>query len=380
MRPRHRLATPPVALVALAALAVLAVAPHAAVADPPAGTFSIVARDPATGELGVAVQSRAFNVGMAVPWVEAGVGAVATQAATNESFGPRGLALLAAGLTAPETLAKLLADDPGRESRQLAVIDAAGRTAQHTGAGNGTWAGGRTGEEYACQGNLLAGEAVVEAMARAFEATGGELAERLLAALVAGQRAGGDKRGQQSAALLVARPSATRPEYRRRYVDLRVDDHPEPIAEIVRLYRIFEGADLAPAHLRYAAEFRAAGDEAAARRELDRVVAILDRALARPETTASTLNGLAWSLATHDFALERAVTAAERAVALAPEDSGNVDTLAEAYFRAGRYDDAVAAGRRALELAPDDPYLAAQLRRFENRWTELGPGESPPGE
>jgi uncharacterized Ntn-hydrolase superfamily protein len=362
MRPRHRLAP---ALVALAALAVLAVAPHAAVADPPAGTFSIVARDPATGELGVAVQSRAFNVGMAVPWVEAGVGAVATQAATNESFGPRGLALLAAGLTAPETLAKLLADDPGRESRQLAVIDAAGRTAQHTGAGNGTWAGGRTGEEYACQGNLLAGEAV---------------AERLLAALVAGQRAGGDTRGQQSAALLVARPSATRPEYRRRYVDLRVDDHPEPIAEIVRLYRIFEGADLAPAHLRYAAEFRAAGDEAAARRELDRVVAILDRALARPETTASTLNGLAWSLATHDFALERAVTAAERAVALAPEDSGIVDTLAEAYFRAGRYDDAVAAGRRALELAPDDPYLAAQLRRFENRWTELGPGESPPGE
>jgi len=377
MSTRARGSSPILVRLALAALLPIAAPEPSAHAEAPHGTFSIVARDPATGELGVAVQSRAFNVGMAVPWAEAGVGAIATQAATNESFGPDGLALLRTGRSARETLDALLAPDADRERRQLAVIDAQGRTAQHTGAENGVWAGGRMGDNYACQGNLLAGEAVVEAMARAFETSRGELAERLLAALVAAQEAGGDKRGKQSAALLVVRPSATRSEYRHRYVDLRVDDDPEPIEEIVRLYRIFEGTDLAQAHLRYAGEYRAAGDGAAAERELARVVALLDRALARPETAASTLNGLAWALATSDFALERAVIAAERAAALEPENSGIVDTLAEAYFRLGRFDDAIAAAKRALALAPDDPYLAAQLRRFENRWTELGPGEAP---
>jgi uncharacterized Ntn-hydrolase superfamily protein len=360
----------------VALVALLSVQP--ARADAPFGTFSIVARDPATGELGVAVQSRAFNVGMAVPWAEAGVGAIATQAATNESFGPNGLELMRRGLDARQTLERLLAADAAPASRQLAMIDAAGTTAQHTGERNGTWAGGRMGDNYACQGNLLAGEAVVEAMAEAFEATPGELSERLLAALVAAQGAGGDRRGKQSAALLVVRPSDSRPEYRHRYVDLRVDDDPEPIEEIVRLYRILEGTDLAQAHVRYAEEYLRTGDDAAAELEMSRLAIILDGALERPGTSAGTLNGLAWSLATHDVALERALPAAEKAVALEPENSGIVDTLAEVLFRLERWDEAVAAGRRALELSPDDPYLTAQLKRFENRWSDVAPGEAPP--
>ena len=145
-----------------------------------------MARDPETGELGVAVQSRAFNVGMSVPWARAGVGAIATQANTNDSFGPLGLALLEEGLDAEAVLERLITEDTNPASRQLAVLDAAGNSAQHTGDTNGSWAGGRRGTDYACQGNLLEGQAVVDAMAEAFESTPGELSGRLVAALVAG--------------------------------------------------------------------------------------------------------------------------------------------------------------------------------------------------
>jgi len=358
-------------------LLVFAILP-AASADVPAGTFSIVARDPATGELGVAVQSRAFNVGMAVPWARARVGAIATQAMTNESFGPNGLAMLRQGKTAPEALAALIAADDNPHARQLAIIDANGRTAQHTGKKNGVWAGGVSGRDFACQGNILAGEAVVKAMAAAFEATKGELSERLLAALVAGQAAGGDRRGKQSAALLVVRPSRAHPEYESRYVDLRVDDDPEPIKEIIRLYRILEGTDLVQAHLRYAADYRKAGKKKAAELEFRRVAGILDGALGRKDTAASTLNGIAWFLAIENLELEKALTAAERAAKLEPESFEIRDTLAECLFRLRRFDDAVREGEKALATQPDDPYLKAQLERFRNRWTTVGPGERPP--
>lgn len=343
--------------------------------DPAQATYSIVARDPVTGEFGVAVQSRAFNVGMSVPWARAGVGAIATQANTNDSFGPRGLELLAAGSSADEVLAALLAADTNPASRQLAVIDASGRTAQHTGATNGSWAGGRQGVDYACQGNLLAGEAVVDAMAEAFESTEGELSARLVAALVAAQAAGGDRRGMQSAALLVVRPSERWPEYRERYVDLRVDDHPDPIAEIQRIYRMLEGTDLARARIRMAAEYRDAGDDEAADREVRAVSGILGRALEHDDTSPGTLNAVAWYLCTHEVELERCLTAAERAVAASPDETAYLDTLAEVLFRLGRYDRAVEVGERAVALAPDDAYLAAQLARFRGRRTDLEPGE-----
>src|SRR5919198_619156 len=203
----------------------------------PRGTFSIVALDPENGDVGVAVQSKYFAVGAVVPWGRAGVGAVATQAAGRAAYGPEILDLLARGLEPAEAIERALVDDERRETRQLGVVDAQGRAAAFTGSACNEWAGHATGSGYAAQGNILAGEAVIAEMARAFERTSGALAERLLAALEAAQAAGGDRRGQQSAALVVERSGgipASREDIDR-IVDLRVDDHPEPIRELRRL-------------------------------------------------------------------------------------------------------------------------------------------------
>lgn len=205
---------------------------------PTVATFSIVAHDPTNGDLGVAVQSKFLAVGSVVPWARAGVGAVATQAAANIRFGPDGLALLADGLGAAATLERLLAADPEREQRQVALVDADGTAVAHTGAECMAWAGHHVGPGFAVQGNILAGERVISAMAEAFERTSGELAERLVAALSAGQAAGGDRRGRQSAALYVARAGGSYGGNHDRYIDLRVDDHPEPIGELSRLLRL----------------------------------------------------------------------------------------------------------------------------------------------
>jgi uncharacterized Ntn-hydrolase superfamily protein len=204
------------------------------------GTFSICAVDPATQEVGCAVQSRYFAVGSVVPWAKAGVGAVATQAAGVAAYGPRVLALLAEGRAPDQAIAGVLGDDTGRETRQLGVVSAGGRAAAHTGAECLKWAGHRVGDGYAVQGNILAGEAVVAEMERAFLETAGSLAERLVASLEAGQAAGGDARGQQSAAIVVERAGAAH-ESREgidRVCELRVEDHPEPIAELRRLLGI----------------------------------------------------------------------------------------------------------------------------------------------
>ena len=203
-------------------------------------TFSIVAFDPASGELGIAVQSKFLSVGAVVPWVRAGAGAVATQSFANTTFGPRGLAALARGDAPEDVVRALLADDEGRESRQVGIVDARGRSATFTGAECIDWAGGRTGTDgadagYAAQGNCLAGAAVVEALAETFAAARGPLAYRLVAALAAAQQAGGDKRGQQSAALIVEKPGGGYGAFNDRYVDLRVDDHPAPIGELRRI-------------------------------------------------------------------------------------------------------------------------------------------------
>lgn len=201
-------------------------------------TFSIVARDPANGDLGVAVASKFLSVGAVVPWAQAGIGAAATQALANMGFGPQGLALMADGMSAVETLESLLAQDEGREHRQAGFVDDAGGAAAFTGTNCSAWAGHIIGEGFTCQGNILTGPEVVEAMATAFRTTGGELAERLLAALLAGDRAGGDSRGRQSAALYVARAHGSYGGYTDRYVDLRVDDHADPVPELARLLEL----------------------------------------------------------------------------------------------------------------------------------------------
>jgi len=198
-------------------------------------TFSIIAFDPETGALGVAVQSRFLAVGSVVPWARAGVGAVATQALANFNYGPRGLQLLSRGKTAAETVEALISADEEREHRQLGVVDAAGRAANFTGGECFEWAGGVTGEHYAAQGNILVGWETVEALAKTFEDSPGDLAGRLLAALETGQAAGGDSRGKQSAALLVVREGGGYGGDNDRVVDLRVDDHPEPIRELLRI-------------------------------------------------------------------------------------------------------------------------------------------------
>jgi len=330
----------------------------------PNGTFSIVAYDPQTQELGVAVQSRAFSVGAAVPWAEAGVGAIATQASTNESFGPQGLAMLGAGHSAQNVLDMLLISDPGRENRQVGIVDAYGRSASFTGSKCLAWAGDTTGAGFSVQGNILAGPEVVTAMVRAFSETGGELAERLIAALHAAQAAGGDSRGQQSAALLVVRPSDRYPEYHTRYIELRVEDHPDPINELERVFRLHQASDLLRAHLRYAEHFDTTGNAEAAKHERERIGETLVRTLARDDADAGSLNALAWYCATSDVYLEESLEAARRAADLEPEDTAILDTLAEVLFRLGRAKQAIEVIDRAIAIDPDDEYLQEQRKRF----------------
>jgi uncharacterized Ntn-hydrolase superfamily protein len=201
----------------------------------PVATFSIVAGDPAAGELGIAVASRFFAVGSVVPWAKADVGAVATQSFANTSFGWRGLELLERGLAPEEVVEVLVRNDDDPERRQFGIVAADGQSATYTGTGCLAWAGGRNGPNYAVQGNILAGEEVVAAMERTFLQTEGTLAERLYAALLAGEEKGGDARGKQSAAMLVVKRGAGYGGYTDDAINIRVDDHPEPFRELGRL-------------------------------------------------------------------------------------------------------------------------------------------------
>ena len=224
-------------------LALLAALPAAAAAQGerpprplrPVATYSIVARDSATGEIGVAVQSHWFSVGTAVPWAEAGVGAVATQSFTEASYGPLGLELMRLGRSGPDALRALVSTDADSAVRQVAMIDARGRVAAWTGGRNIRAAGNHVGRGYSVQANLMENATVWDAMARAYESARGDLPERLLQALEAAQREGGDIRGRQSAAIVVVAGTSTGRPWADRIVDLRVEDHPEPVRELRRL-------------------------------------------------------------------------------------------------------------------------------------------------
>ncbi len=228
-------------------VAVLAAALVSPASTPRIATFSIVARDPANGDLGVAVQSKFPNVRVAVPYAKAGVGAVATQSFSNSDFGTKGLELLELGATPQEVMTIVSRDDPDLQDRQVGIVDAKGRSATFTGKKCFDWAGGRTGPDYSIQGNILVSEATVDAMEKAFLGTKGPLADRLLAAIKAGAEAGGDRRGRQSAALVVVRKGASYDAKSDRYIDISVYDAKDPIAEIFRLYDLqkihFERSD-----------------------------------------------------------------------------------------------------------------------------------------
>lgn len=222
----------------------------------PVHTYSIVAQDPATGDFGVAVQSHWFSVGSVVSWAEPGVGAVATQSFVEVSYGPLGLELMRAGKTASEALAALLAADAHPEVRQVAMVDRHGNVAVHTGERCIAAAGHRSGERYSVQANLMDKATVWDAMATAYESATGDLAARLLAALEAAEAEGGDIRGRQSAAILVV-PGTTRgAPWRERKVDLRVEDHPQPLAELRRLLEVHRAYE----HMNHGDELMAAGD------------------------------------------------------------------------------------------------------------------------
>jgi uncharacterized Ntn-hydrolase superfamily protein len=227
--------------VLLLVLSLIAISGAPAVqADPLAHTFSIVARDPATGELGVAVQSHWFSVGSIVTWAEAGVGVVATQSFVDPGYGVRGLDLMRRGVAAPVALERLVAADTQRDGRQVAMIDASGRVSAYTGKSVIAAAGHQVGTSFAVQANLMANDRVWPAMAKAFQATAGDLADRMLAALEAGQAAGGDIRGRQSAAILIVKAKGSKRPWvgADRVFDLRVEDNPSPIAELKRLIRL----------------------------------------------------------------------------------------------------------------------------------------------
>jgi len=204
----------------------------------PAHTYSIVALDKNSGELGVAVQSHWFSVGSVVPWAEAGVGAVATQSFVETSYGPLGIELMRAGKSAEEALAALLRADKNEASRQVAMVDAKGKAAAHTGKNCIPEAGHSIGDGFSCQANLMLKNTVWPAMARAFETTKGELVDRLLAALEAAEQEGGDIRGRQAAAVIVVRGKSSGVWWKDRVYDLRVEDHPNPVAELRRLIKV----------------------------------------------------------------------------------------------------------------------------------------------
>ncbi|CAN5189025.1 hypothetical protein BH18GEM1_BH18GEM1_19630 [soil metagenome] len=297
----------------------------------PVATYSIVARDPATGELGVAVQSHWFSVGPIVPWAEAGVGAVATQSFVDPSYGPLGLALLRAGRSAPEALEGLLAADPHPEVRQVAMIDAEGRVAAHTGGKAIIAAGHETGENYSVQANLMEKPTVWPAMARAFEAAEGDLAERMLLALEAAQAEGGDIRGRQSAALLVVSGEPTGKPWVDRIFDLRVEDHPTPLEELRRLLTLSR-----------AYREMNAGDEAMAENDIEAAVGHYDAAMERVPDNAEMAYWTAVTLAGVDR-VDEALPLFERAFAADPRWA------------------VLTARLPAAGLLPDDPALLERI-------------------
>ena len=335
-------------------------------------TYSIVAWDSATGDLGVAVQSKFLGVGAVVPFARAGVGAIATQAYANTSFGPRGLDLLTQGMSAVQVGALLLQGDTDAAQRQFGIVDARGGVYAYTGTGCQPYAGHLMGNGYTVQGNILVGENVTKAMARMYEITPGDLADRLLAALDAAESAGGDRRGRQSAALLVVRAHGGYGGYNDRYIDIRVDDDSLPLVRLRHIYELWQSTFLMDARMRTIDEFNKAGNFRAARVEMERVVNSYNAELRNKPDDPDVLNTIAWQLATHDIDKPRALELAKRAAMLAPTRSDILDTMAECHFRLGHYDEAVAIESNLVSKEPANDQYWKQLQKFKDAKARSG--------
>jgi uncharacterized Ntn-hydrolase superfamily protein len=329
------------------------------------GTFSIVAMDPETNEYGVAVASRVLDVGYIVPWVEADIGAVATQAYSNPYLGPWALDELSQGKSAAEALRSVLDRDTLAQDRQIGIVDKKGNSASHTGTGTTAWAGHRTAPCVAIQGNILTGPEVVDSMLAVFTRTKGPLAERLLSALEAGERAGGDSRGKQSASLIVMTKRGGYLGVDDRLVDLKVVDNPEPVRELRRQYELWQYAFMAPAYLRLSSENT--GKESLLQ---ERTYSLLKKALASDVESPEVYNSLAWEFALLKKYPEETLEAAKKAHALAPEDANIMDTVAEAFYAAGNYEEAVRWETNALKIEPENTFFKKQLEKFRKALQE----------
>jgi uncharacterized Ntn-hydrolase superfamily protein len=322
-------------------------------------TFSIAAYDADAGEWGVAVSSCVPFACHSVAWAEASAGAVATQAFVNHFYGTDGLLLLEDGLTADSVAILLTSADSLQEQRQLGIVDRYGNAASFTGEDCMNWAGSIVGESYAIQGNILTGPEVIEAMEEAYLLTlGSSLAERLFAALAAGEAAGGDSRGKQSAGILVVRENSGHDGATDRFVELAVNDNPDPLAVLGGHLYTWELYNCFPV---YASE---STDSPVSEQ---RMMHLLQRLAAKGSDDPQLLNLGAWELATRDMMLDEAVDMALRAVELAPEDSNIRDTLAETLFRSGDTQKAIEQAETALELDPGSTYLQGQLERFRSQ-------------
>ncbi len=319
-------------------------------------TFSIVAHDSDAGEWGVAVASCVPFAYHSVAWAEAEAGAIATQAWANHFYGTEGLKLLENGLSADSVVFLLTSMDSLREDRQLGIVDKFGNSASFTGERCMDWAGSIEGIGYTIQGNILTGPEVVEAMEAAFLQTEGiPLAERLYAALVAGEAAGGDSRGRQSAGILVVREDSGHNGATDRFVEIAVNDNPDPLLVLGDHLYTWELYNCIPV---YASEIDGSPVSE------DRMIYLLERLATEGSDNPQLLNLGAWELAVRGIMLDDAIVMAERAVELAPEDSNIRDTLAECLFRSGDVNGAVEQATEALKLDPENIYLQEQLNRF----------------
>ncbi|MDI6767223.1 MAG: DUF1028 domain-containing protein [Bacteroidota bacterium] len=328
-------------------------------------TYSIVGWDSITGDLGVAVQSKFLGVGAVVPYAKAGVGAIATQAFANPTFGPRGLELLEKGMSAKEVVEILISSDTSARLRQLGVVDANGNSFSYTGSACKPHANHITGKGYAVQGNILAGEAVVRAMAVTFEITSGDLAERLLSSLEAGEKAGGDSRGKQSAAMLVVRENGGYGGFNDRFIDIRVDDDSLPLIELRRIYNLWQGTFLMSARMRSIDDFNRKRKFTAADIEKKRMTEGLNNELRSKPDDPELLNRIAWILATSEIDHVRALELSKRAVKLAPNKLDFLDTMAECHYRLGNYDEAIAIESELVGKDPSNEQYWKQLLKFK---------------
>jgi uncharacterized Ntn-hydrolase superfamily protein len=331
-------------------------------ANPAPGTFSIVARDPQTGEFGVAVASRVVDAGYIVPWLKADAGAIASQALANPYLGVWGIEELVQGKSAEEVLKDVLARDSAFENRQFGVVDKDGKSAAFTGKNCQNWAGHKTGDNFTIQGNILTGPEVVDSMDAVFGRTSGPLAERLLCALEAGEKAGGDKRGRQSAALYVVVKRGGYQGADDRLMDLKIVDNADPVKELRRLYELWQFTFMAPAYIRLSDEDKEKSDIYLARAH-DLLMQALKSGLDSPEV----FNALAWEFALRKMYPRETILAATLAHELAPDDPNIMDTMAESYYANGEAKKALYWENEALKKDPGNEFFKGQLKKFEGK-------------